>query len=404
MYKQSCILFLYAETPLHPGSDSGVGAIDLPVQREVGTGLPVFHGTGIKGALKDAAREAHGVNGLFREAAGLEAQRDALVSIEQDEETTRERKCIAEEIEATRQRIAAALRSSGIDAVFGPETQGGDHAGAVSVQEGRVLLFPVRSLAGTFAWVTSPLALGRLRRDLHGLENQLDWDFGPPPSDHALVPPDSDVCLGDGDAASEADAERHIVLDEFTFTAKEETKLGAIAHWLAHHALPSDPSYDYWRERLCRVPNGIGPGDQVCASSNLVVLPDDDFRDSCRFATEIQSRNKINPVTKTVKGTGLWTEEHLPAETVLYTKILAADPRMPRDASNADGQITDASQVLAVMTGFDGGLVQMGGDATVGRGLVRIRAFPAAGNDHGNGVHEQVPAGADDQGGAGDGE
>ncbi|MBK1700194.1 type III-B CRISPR module RAMP protein Cmr4 [Thiococcus pfennigii] len=404
MYKQSCILFLYAETPLHPGSDSGVGAIDLPVQREVGTGLPVFHGTGIKGALKDATREAHGINDLLRQVAGLEAQRDALGGAGQDDETERERNCLAKEIEATRQCITAHLRSSGIDAVFGPETQGGDHAGAVSVQEGRVLLFPVRSLAGTFAWVTSPLALGRLRRDLHGLENQLDWDFGPPPSDHALVPPDSDVCLNDSE--NDDDPERNIVLDEFTFTAKEEPRLSAIAHWLAHHALPSDRGYDYWRERLCRAPKDTSPGKPACASSNLVVLPDDDFRDFCRFATEIQSRNRINPVTKTVKGQGLWTEEHLPAETVLYTKVLAADPRMPRDKGDTEGQFANASQVLAVMTRFDGGLVQMGGDATVGRGLVRIRAFTGAGNEdgRGDGTHEDIHTDGNDARGAGDGE
>lgn len=405
MYKQSCILFLYAESPLHPGSDSGVGAIDLPVQREVGSGLPVFHGSGIKGALKDAARERAGINAEYRKLADLEAERDALGRAGDDDAREERRVWLTSEIHAARKDIATRLKTSGIDAVFGPETQGGDHAGAISVQEGRVLLFPVRSLAGTFAWVTSPLALGRLRRDLTGLDGQPEWEIPTPEHDQALVPPASDVRLGE-----DGDAERHIVLDEFTFTATEDAGLAEIAHWLAKHALPSDASYSYWRERLCRTPGGHESSPSACASSNLVLLPDDDFRDFCRFATEIQSRNKINPATKTVKGTGLWTEEHLPAETVLYTKVLAADPRMPRASSaedNIDAKLTDAARVLAELTGFSGTLVQMGGDATVGRGLVRLRAFPdAAGGQAGGDDSTEGQAQASDgqPGGDGDGE
>jgi CRISPR-associated protein Cmr4 len=44
----SSVVFLYAETPLHAGSGTALGAVDLPVQRERMTNLPMVQGSGIK--------------------------------------------------------------------------------------------------------------------------------------------------------------------------------------------------------------------------------------------------------------------------------------------------------------------------------------------------------------------
>ena len=53
-----------------------------------------------------------------------------------------------------------------INAVFGPDETGkaGDHGGAIAFTDARILLFPVRSLVGVFAWVTSNHALKELQR------------------------------------------------------------------------------------------------------------------------------------------------------------------------------------------------------------------------------------------------
>lgn len=384
MYKRACILFLYAEGPLHPGSDSGTGAIDLPVQRESGTGLPVFHGSGIKGALRDAAREQEGVNDRWRAIADakddMRAIRKDIEASESPDPQLRQRlKDLGDSVTADQKQAATLLESSGIQAVFGPETGAAEHGGAISVTEGRVLLFPVRSLRGTFAWVTSPLALGRLQRDLG--DPAADWDIPTPEAEQALVPPGSDVRLESGE----------LVLDEFTFTTREETKLAEIARWLSETALPADPSYAYWRHRLCRPPaTDKTPG---CQGSNLVVLTDDDFRDFCQFSTEIQSRNRIDPATKTVANTGLWTEEHLPAETLLYSKILAADSRKPGTGAQdaAEESPRTADQVIAFIDRqFDGRIVQMGGDASVGRGMLRLRMLKLS--DGSPTTPEQEPA------------
>ena len=41
MFQKANLLFLYTETPLHVGSGSSLGTVDLPIQREHHTNLPM---------------------------------------------------------------------------------------------------------------------------------------------------------------------------------------------------------------------------------------------------------------------------------------------------------------------------------------------------------------------------
>src|SRR5947199_2222222 len=108
------LVLVHALSPLHPGTGQAVGAIDLPIARERPTGIPLVPGSSIKGALR--------------------ARSDP-----QDEMTW---------------------------AVFGPETAlSSEHAGGVQFSDAHLVLLPVRSVAGTYAWVTSPYLLRRLARD-----------------------------------------------------------------------------------------------------------------------------------------------------------------------------------------------------------------------------------------------
>jgi CRISPR-associated protein Cmr4 len=49
------ILYLQALTPLHPGSGTALGTVDLPVQRERHTNWPVIPGSSVKGVLREAS-------------------------------------------------------------------------------------------------------------------------------------------------------------------------------------------------------------------------------------------------------------------------------------------------------------------------------------------------------------
>lgn len=114
---KTCIIGLLAETSLHPGTESSVGVIDLPVAREVSTGIPFLSGSGFKGAMRDKAW-----------------QRWPKV---EDKEDPR------------------------IGEIFGLQ----NNAGAIAVTDARLLLLPVRSLTGHYKWVTCPYILERYIRD-----------------------------------------------------------------------------------------------------------------------------------------------------------------------------------------------------------------------------------------------
>ncbi len=300
MFDAVTTLYLYVETPLHAGVGSGLSAVDLPIQRERTTQYPMIQGSGIKGKLRAVAEE---------------------------------------------QKLA------NVDVIFGPDTNNAqEHASALVVGDARILLFPVRSLEGVFAYVTSTDVLSRFKRDFERDGKNKAWADELPmltDSEQAYVTPNSQVRL---DKTS-------VVLEEFSYTVSESTALGNIAAWIANNALPS--GYTYWKQKLQR---------------SLVLLPENDFRDFALYATEIITRVSINRETKTVdkdKG-ALWTEEHLPTDTLLYVPVYAT-------GSRKNGSALSAAEVITEVKKLGNGYLQLGGDETVGRGIVRI-AWQAEGS------------------------
>ena len=297
MFDKAAMLFLYTETPLHAGSGTSLGIVDLPIQRERTTGYPMIQASGLKGCLRDAA--------------GHNSQK--------------------------------------IDIVFGPDTQrASDHAGALSVGDARILLFPVRSLMGVFAWITSQNVLARFKREAEMAGLSVNWNPPAPPSDStALI--QGNLLVANG----------KIVLEEFAFTAQTDSNVEDIAKWLKENALPKDTEYAYWRDTL---------------EKRLVILPENAFRDFVQLSTEVIARVRIDDSTKTVAQGALWTEEHLPAETLLYATLFASKPRV----QNPPSDLQDAAAVLRfVQNAIDGKRLQLGGDATVGRGIVKVRMVQA---------------------------
>jgi len=184
------LLFIHAQTGLHPGSGTSLGTVDLPVQRERHTQWPVIPGSSLKGILRDACRPSGG-NGPDRE--------DWL-------------------------------------AAFGPETANADkHAGALTLTDARILAFPVRSLKGVFAWVTCAAVLQRLRRDagLCGDSNGLTL---PPAAEK-----DKAVCRQGSPLLVDGDK---LVLEEFEFQRTGDAD--GLADWIAGRAV----SDEFTRERL----------------------------------------------------------------------------------------------------------------------------------------------------------
>lgn len=303
MFEAKKMMYLYVETPLHAGSGSSLGLVDLPIQRERTTGYPLVQASGLKGCLREAAEAANGRN------------------------------------------------NDKVKLVFGPDTQGAaEHAGALSVGDARLLLFPVRSLMGVFAWTTSQDALSRFARDAALAGVTIDWTpTGPSQAGQVLVTP--------GNAAT---AQGRVVLEEFAYTAQDSDEVKTIAEWLERQALPTSSEYNYWREALPK---------------RLVILPENDFRDFVQFSTEVITRIRLDDQTKTVERGALWTEEHLPTDTLLYAPLFASKPRVNNGKLPSDWQQSNnkAGAVLEfVKTCVNGKRLQLGGDSTVGRGFVAV--------------------------------
>ncbi len=322
MFKQAIVLFLYAETPLHPGTGTSLSLVDLPIQRERISDLPMIQASSLKGALR-------------AEALHILEMRDKSGAKEK------------------------------IEALFGPETQrASEHAGCVSPHDARLLLFPVRSLVGVFAWTTCPFVLERFKRELTaaGFGKEIQWEVPSVKNDgQALVTEQSELTVDNGT----------IVLEEFAFKASKNKKAQVIAEWLQANALPEGKEYKPWRNWLL---------------NRLVILPDDAFRDFTKMATEVITRVRLSQ-KKTVEEGALWTEEHLPSETLLYAPIFIGKPlgekkKVPNEFKENDNPSAEKVQewllnhLFASQQGQPSlSRLQIGGDETVGRGVVALRAW-----------------------------
>lgn len=313
MFKAARPVAIVVETPLHAGSGSELGIVDLPIQRERHTNHPKIEASSLKGCLREAF-EGHEEN-------------EACKALKKDYTTL----CI--------------------NPVFGPEN-GDEHAGALGLTDARLLLFPVKSMKGVFAWITCPAILNRLLQDLSMARTLGSAVPSPEIGDNIAalidtIPAKSNLLLTDG----------KIVLEEFTFSVTANAACQSLAQWVAEHVLPQDDAFAYWRAKIAQ---------------DLVVLSDDDFCDFVSMSTEVITRTKISSETGTVQSGMLWTEEYLPADSMLYTLALASDPF---DTLEEKRILKNAAEIMDF---FTSGLkraqhiFQLGGNATIGKGLVRV--------------------------------
>jgi CRISPR-associated protein Cmr4 len=337
MFEATRMLFIYVETPLHAGSGRGLGAVDLPIQRERTTNYPIVQASSLKGRMRGEAYARY--EPFIKRFEELKTQ---FVNQIRPDEQDKERAKKQAESRARRQ----AAQETGLEAIFGPEAGEGasDHAGAISFGDARVLLFPVRSLAGVFAWTTSVDVLERFKRATQIANVKFDVAIPPEPGEN--------TAWVNGDALKAGDS---VVLEEFSFTpdTTHAGKVQAIGKWLADNALPQTSEYKYWREAL---------------PSKLCILPENAFRDFVQYGTEVQTHIKIDPDKKTVSGGALWTSESLPTDTLLYAPVMATDAR-----TKVNGNGMKADQVLQRVVELKIERTQLGGDETTGQGFVALR-------------------------------
>ena len=307
---KSHLFHLHALSALHVGVGQAIGNVDLPIARERASHLPFVPGSGIKGVLRDAW-----------------AERD----------------------------------KDSVSELFGPERiDKGDDAftGALAIGDAKLLLLPVRSLAGVMAWATCPFVLRRYQAD-HELTHSANRLSKIPEvkGGHACVT-----------ASSRLKAENTtLVLDDLDIVAENDH---AVAGAWAEH----------FRQSVF-VGGGSEDSDHSKSAkhhfdSRFVILSDDDFAFLAETGTEVRARVRIDPDRGVVEDGALWYEENLPAETVLWGLIgvgRSRDGKSGKSGANGNG-VKDATSMSQQFTQHlkKPLSLQMGGKATIGRGLVRF--------------------------------
>ncbi len=309
------LLFLEALSPLHAGTGQSIGAVDLPIARERASGLPYLPGSSIKGSLRDRA------------------------SVHLDKKSTM--------------------------GLFGPETaEASEHAGSLAFGDAGLLLLPVRSVAGTFALVTSPLMLLRLARDaatagkaLAGLATSAREAGAKALNPNHGVTAQAKCLLAEGSKlTTKVNGANRVVLEDFDLdpvtTPMANDHASNFADELAALLYPTagDPWRQFLKQRLC-------------------IVHDDLLSYLAQHGTDVVTRVAIDDDSKTVKQGQLWTEENLPVGTVL---LAIAEP-MP----NAKAGL-DAAAIAKHLASLTVQPIQLGGKATVGRGRCQLRLVGGA--------------------------
>jgi CRISPR-associated protein Cmr4 len=251
------------------------------------------------------------------------------------------------------QSLKGALRQAATEAgwddpmveeVFGSAIERADEnrdttAGMLSVGDAQLVAMPVPTLRRTFAWITSEIALARLARKYKIL------------GQGGLALPT--VRSGDGAAASDdwTGAQSGEALGPYLvpINSPPDADLAAWAERIAGDALGDDGAFGPFADKLRR--------DLLLAGSDIVP-------DLLRECTEQAVRVQLGK-SKTVEN-GPFYSEYLPAET-----IMAASLTLRRDADS--GQNRDALHDL-----LHGQLMQLGGDETLGKGLMWGRLLSGA--------------------------
>jgi len=307
MFQKQSALFLYAVSPVHMGAGQAIGVIDKPIQRERHTGHPCFAGSGIKGAVRHNFEAIGGDPALIPRLFGPSPD---------------------------------------------PEERGGKelHVGAVSFGDAQLVALPVRSLKGGYVYATCPQALARAQRLLHLTGAAAAWPaLAVEPGHCRLANPQ---LIGPRQVNGKAAQVLHLEAFEYTAQESECAAVKAIAADLAAKALPEDAAYTFFREKL---------------KTDLVVLSDTDFGHFAEHAMLVEPHVRINEKTGTADEGGLFYTENLPPESLLIAPLVAS---RTRTGTGKDSESSAEVVMLQIKTVIDGKLLQIGGDATTGRGLV----------------------------------
>ncbi|MFN3568243.1 MAG: type III-B CRISPR module RAMP protein Cmr4, partial [Caldimicrobium sp.] len=248
MYDTVALLTYYTLTPLHMGSGTSLHYADLTIQRERHTSFPNMAGSGIKGVFRNYAL-----------------------------------------------RVWKDKDNNLVNKLFGyEEAQLG--ASEIAFTDAKILLFPVRSLKGIFAWITCPLVIKRFKEELESFCKIENINLSIPNFSSA----DSVKAFVSSNSLLKID-EKSIALEEFVFECEKSENVDKIAEFIVKY-LPNTETTKNLSERL-------------------VIVSDNVFTDFVNYAVEIRTRIRIDQEKGTVKEGALFTVEFVPSEAIFYSFV-----------------------------------------------------------------------------------
>lgn len=299
MFKKAKVFYIHTVSPMHVGSGSDLGIVDMPIQREGHTGFPKIEASSLKGSMREAFE--------LKGRTDLDILLKTYMSFGYDETNA----------------------PSAVQEAF-KEKKDREFAGALGFSDARILLFPIKSAKGIFAWTTSPIVLDKFMKDLKIAKNQQNFTIT-----ENTVTTDSKIKIDDNS----------VILEEYQIRVEKDNNTQKIAEFLA-----IELNNDEIKEKL-------------------IILSDDDFKDFVTLSTEVITRTKIDNATGTVKDGALFTEEYLPSETVMYSLALAS-PIVTKVTRIQN--LNNEEDVMNFFISTVPEVMQIGGNATIGKGIVSI--------------------------------
>ncbi|ETR73846.1 MAG: CRISPR-associated RAMP protein, Cmr4 family [Candidatus Magnetoglobus multicellularis str. Araruama] len=182
--------------------------------------------------------------------------------------------------------------------------------------------------------------MNRFSRRLEMIGSGLPKNVDEIPDDEIVIAPDKFI----------ANNER-VILEDFSFnvTKNQKENFSTIAELVCKYAIPVNNGFKYIKESF---------------KKRMAIVSDNTFKDFVTLSTEVVTRINIGE-NGVVKTGALWTQELLPCDCILYCMVIAKDIFSAKDSMDSLKKHNCFNN--------ESNIIQMGGDETVGRGILRIR-------------------------------
>ncbi|OCL26491.1 type III-B CRISPR module RAMP protein Cmr4 [Orenia metallireducens] len=202
-------------------------------------------------------------------------------------------------------------------------------ASRLAFTDAKLLFFPVKAVDRLFYYVTCPYILKRWHEEV-GNGGSFNYRGK----------------LGEGEYIAFNNNKDKIILEEYIFEKHSNSNLN-FADVITEEGLK-----------------------EILNENNTIIVSDEDFKDLVTMYTEMITRNKIDPETGVAENTGLFTEEYLPSESIMYYMVLGS-PKFKEDNPEKNIKKNNGEEAIEYYQSNIANVFQVGGNKTIGKGLVK---------------------------------